>query len=160
MSLKSYAISVAVVVVLTEISDLLLPSGRMKSATKMVFSLITVLVFASPVITFFKNDFDFSQIFETGSVEINQEFVDYSNDVREELFEDIAVNALKKDGFDDFSVKVECENIGGVVNIKKVELNFENSVIIDESWHIHKTKATETLVNALGIDKKVVTVDG
>lgn len=158
MNIKTYALSVAVVVIITEISDLLLPSGKMKNSVRTVFSILTILIFSSPAISFFKNEFNFSEIFETTTVEVDQNFIDYSYQVRNKLLEDEARRSLKNEGIEFSSVRVETENSFGVINVKKIEINLGDLVINENEWHIYKSRARTVVATALKVDEKVVTI--
>lgn len=152
MSIKGYVLSVTSVVIISQICEMLLPSGRMKSATKMVFSLITILILVTPILTFFKTvpNIDFSDI--ESDVYIDQGFVEHAQKTRQKLLEERTEQALKSLGImsADVDILLECEN--NVTQIKFVTINLQNSVILEGAEHINKTEVSQKVASALNID--------
>ncbi len=158
MNLKAYALTVVVVVIICQIAETLLVSGRLKSTVKTVFSLITTSIFIAPIISYFKNDFSFEQIYESSQVEIDEGFIDYANYTRQKIYEEKVENCLKEMGVEGGKVKVEMESVGEMVIIKKVEINLQDLVINEEIQHINKTEIAIKVASALNIESGGVVI--
>ncbi len=152
MTLKSYALSIAVMVMITQIIEMLMVKGTMKKSVEMVLSLVVTMVFASPILSMFSADFSVDNLFNDSEVTIDENFLYYVEEVRSNSYEEKVIECLEEKGYYGCEVKVDVESLGEIVIIKKVEINLKNLVIIEEQAHINKTELTLTVSSKLNID--------
>ena len=74
MNVKSYILSVAALVILSEIARLILPDGKTKKAAEIVFALIVVVTLLSPI--FRLKDADLSFEYDDANYVADEYFVE------------------------------------------------------------------------------------
>lgn len=158
MNVKTYVLSVVAVVVISVVSDMLLPSGKMKNTCRAVYSLVVILVLISPALKLFSTEFDFSDVLCNENIDIDGDFADYANSVRENLIEKSVSDELRRKGYGEPQVDVVAEMCDGTVSYKNIFVKFNKSVIIEQSQHINITEVSEIVADFLNVESGRVTV--
>lgn len=140
------------VVVLSVIGEMLTPNGRMKNSVRMVFALITTLVFISPLLSLGKYEFDFGKLFDESYMEADTAFAEYADGVREKLVEKTVKEYLEKKGVEGAAVDCEASASGGAVNIKNILINLSHSVITENGGHINNYELAKEVAELFKID--------
>lgn len=162
MTLKSYALSVVAVVIISQIGDMLLPSGRMKNSVKVVFSVIIVLVFATPILKIAQGNSDIESLIdniEVNSLKIDESYISYVSTARNEIYGDYVENALIGNlGVSGVKVSVTTESSDGAIAIKNVVVDLSNAVLSDNEEHINMNEVRQVVAATLSIDEARVTI--
>ncbi len=162
MTLKSYALSVVAIVIISQIGDMLLPSGRMKNSVKVVFSVIIVLVFATPILKIAQGSSDIESLIdniEVNSVKIDESYISYVSTSRNEIYENYVENALIGNlGVSGVKVSVTTESSDGAIAIKNVIVDLSNAVLSGNEEHINMNEVRQVVAAALSIDEEKVTI--
>lgn len=154
MTLKTYIISLVSVSLLTTITQIITPEGKLKNVCKTIFGFIVVLTVISPAVS--------------GKLKIN---FDFENSLSDVAVDDRAVNLIyeeREGGIEDSCERILDEN--GIVGVRvdvvfngkveKVSLNFDDLRITEETEHINIiSKTIDILSDFLSIKKEIIEVE-
>lgn len=162
MNLSAWVLSIAGIVVLTVMVDIIIPEGKTGKYIKGIFAMVTVLVIAMPLPKIFNSEFDFSKL-ATESVGINADFEVMENifQMRVERLENKIAAAAEKEGINGIEVNVKARNNNSFVEIEIIEINLKNAVIATGIFNINIVEKVAELASvAAGVDKSVVKIYG
>lgn len=154
MTLKNYIISLVSVSLLTAISQIITPEGKLKNVSKTIFSFIVILTIISPIVSGkLKINFDFENNFS--DVTVDETAVNLIYEEREDLIEKSCERLLKEN--DIIGVRVDVVFSG---KVEKVTLNFGDLRITEETEHINIiSKTIDILSDFLSIKKEIIEVE-
>ena len=114
-AISAWLLSIAGVVILSVLSELVLPEGQINKYTKVIFSFIILLVIISPLPKLFGKDFDFNKFLGGGSGQLQEDYL-YQNNINKltALTKDIT-DEVKAQGMNNVKVSINanvlCENL-------------------------------------------------
>lgn len=154
MTLKTYIISLVSVSLLTAITQIITPEGKLKNVSKTIFSFIVILTIISPVVSGkLKINFDFEN--NLSDVTVDEKAVNLIYEEREMLIEKNCESILKENGI--IGVRIDVVFSG---KVEKVTLNFEDLRITEETEHINIiSKTIDILSDFLSIKKEIIKVE-
>lgn len=154
MTLKTYIISLVSVSLLTAITQIITPDGKLKNVSKTVFSFIVILTIISPVVSGkLKINFDFEN--NLSDVTVDETAVNLIYEEREGVIEKNCESILKENGI--IGVRVDVVFSG---KVEKVTLNFADLRITEETEHINIiSKTIDILSDFLSIKKEIIEVE-
>ncbi len=158
MSFEKYALSIAGIVIISEIAKTLLPNGKMQKIANSAFSLILVVMLLSPIKEL--KNVQFSNKFDLETVYIDEYFESYTNYLREKNLVDEIEKFLLKKGYENFSVTLETDSQNSTIIVRKILVKFNNFVIDEEKAHIIITEIKEALSFEYNLSKEDVLVSG
>lgn len=123
--MSAWIASIAGVVILGVLIDVLLPEGESNKYVKGVYALIVILVVVSPVARFFNSGVDMGSIFDEEVFETDDSFHDYVNGDRKEQDRQNITNSLKKSGFEN-AVVVIFQSTGDIYKVDRVNVDITN----------------------------------
>ena len=135
---SGWVMSILGIVVLGTVIDILLTKSRLKNYIRSVFATVSVLVIITPLPAIINNGFDISFSDILGQVELDENFIDYSNGLKVRAMENALVTAFEQEGISGLEVTVEAEFDGGEPIVKRVEIDLRNSVIKENIANINK----------------------
>ncbi len=163
MDLSGWVLSIAGMVILTVIVDIIIPEGQTYKVIKGVFAFVTVLVIAAPLPKLLNADFDFSRFFngESNYVGYDQTLSDSIYEMRLEQTEERIQRALNNKGVQNAVISIESVNENSFAVIKKVEVNLSKAVINAVDGNIISVDEIDSIVAVTaGISCEVVFVYG
>ena len=157
-TLGSWVLSIAGVVLLGTVIDLLLTKSRLKTFIRSVFASVTVLIIVTPIPAFiqsgFKADFDW------GNIELDNNYLQYTETAKLNAIARAVEAVLADDGLDGAKVTVDGE-VGDEILVRNVVINLSETVIASESEHINKYAEVRKKVAAyLRVSEDKVSVYG
>ena len=154
--MNAWLLKLAAAILATSCAEMLLPSGKIKSACRTVLALVCVAVVIEPLAIVADYEFDFSDIFgQTAAVDGG--YVDETNEYYCSVMEKEIINFLETKGVEALGCEVEGKIGNGKFEIEKVSVKIKNSVITGEDEHIIGiVKITTMLSEALGTDRVYV----
>lgn len=154
-----WVISVSSVVVFNVLITLILPSGKLSNYISFILAILFVFVMVKPIFSF-----DVGEIFNNttsiDNIDINYEFLSYTNQLKAKNKEENCIKILEDRGYDVQCAKIDYDkdNYEHLV-IKKVEIFLNIEVINSNNSHIDINDEIKTLVSKyLDIDKGVIHV--
>ena len=105
-SLSAWVLSIAGVAVLTVLVDLILPEGQTNKYVKGIFSFVMVVIIISPLPGLFNSNFSVSQIFETESTELQDDYIYQLNRNKLDNLEKLILKNLEEKGIVGVSINI------------------------------------------------------
>lgn len=134
--ISSWIMSIAGIICLSVLIELLMPDGQMNRYIKNIFSFIIVLVVILPLPKLLKTDFNYENIFyNQESVEVDENYLYQLNlDRLNKLKYDIEEEILKN-GYKNVSVYLNSSIFDNSMLIKSVSVDLESLVITQNAEH-------------------------
>ena len=156
--MKTWIVSIIVVVLSISIIALIFPSGKLGSYVKSIFVFVLTFVLLKPITEIKNQDVNIS--FDNFEVAYQVEYLDYIGKYKINKMVENCELIANNLGVNGITVKLEYELLDyAEIQVNKVELNLENTVINSDKEHIVIIeKVKKTIADYLGIDNsKVVT---
>lgn len=158
MNIASYITTLTAVVIITTVSQLILPDGKMKKTAAVIFKVMIIISVVSPVLKSDITDEIFT--FETQSITADTEAVENIKSERIKTLENYCENMLFENDICIDSLKIVLDENTDFITVKKVIVNLSETRITDEDEHINiSRKTTELLVEALNVDEEAVFIE-
>lgn len=156
MSLANYLITIGALAVLTAISQMLLPSGKLKKTVNVVFQIILIISIINPLT---KISVDFGDRFEKKQFIVDQAAVGTITDYRIDIIEQSCLKELNKQGVCAKEVEIlATKNVEQII-IEKVAVILDETSISDENEHIIISQRVVGLISdLLSVDKEAIGV--
>ncbi len=159
-NISTWLLSIFGIVIIGVIADLLLSSSKVSKLVRSVFASVTLLVIITPLTGLLSGDgisFDFT----SHSVKIDEGYISYVTERKEDVIEHAIESQLKEEGIMGARVTVALVKMQEEYVIDLVEINLSESVIDEKFEHINRNDLVVDLVlKYLTIEKEKVRVYG
>ena len=151
--LSNWILSIAGIICLSVVVELILPDGQMNRYIKGIFSFIVVLVILLPIPKLLNKNFNISDILDGSGIEADQDYLyqlnlDKINLVKEQVEEEIS-----KHGYQNVKVYINCDIFDNAMQFKSITVDLTSLVITENAEHKDITKRiNETSSKVLVID--------
>ncbi len=157
MNLFKYLATVASVALITTVSQMILPDGKMKKTVKVVFQLILIVSLITPLLG---NDVEFDLSFNKTEIAVDDVAINQINEKRSEVIAENCEKALEKEGILGVKVSILKDNDEDSFTIEKVIVNFDDLRITAENEHINITRKTVNLLcDLLSLSEEVIVIE-
>ena len=130
---SSWLLSIAGVVILSVLAELVLPEGQINKYTKVIFSFVILLVIIMPLPKLFQKDFDINKYFNSSENVLQEDYLYQLNlDKLTALNKDIA-QELDDVGLENVVVSINANILTETLEIYGVFVDLSN-LEYDESW--------------------------
>ena len=162
--LSNWILSIAGIICVSVIVELILPDGQMNRYIKGIFSFIIILVVIMPIPKLLNRDFDFSNIFDNSGYEIDSDYLyqvnlDKMNSVKNEIEKQI-----EKRGYLNVVVSINCDIFDNCMQYKSIFVDLSDLVISGQAEHnnISKIKKdiSSIIMAIIDIDEEAILYDG
>ena len=162
--LSNWILSIAGIICVSVIVELILPDGQMNRYIKGIFSFIIILIVIMPIPKLLNRDFDFSNIFDNSGYEINSDYLyqvnlDKMNSVKNEIEKQI-----EKRGYLNVVVSINCDIFDNSMQYKSIFVDLSDLVISGQAEHnnISKIKKdiSSIIMAIIDIDEEAILYDG
>lgn len=162
--LSNWILSIAGIICVSVIVELILPDGQMNRYIKGIFSFIIILVVIMPIPKLLNRDFDFSNIFNNSGYEINSDYLyqvnlDKMNSVKNEIEKQI-----EKRGYLNVVVSINCDIFDNSMQYKSIFVDLSDLVISGQAEHNNISKIKKDISNIImaiiDIDEEAILYDG
>ena len=158
--MNGWVLSICATSLLTAIIGLIVPKGKVGGIIKCTFSLITVLVVIKPLINIKNTNFDFT-FFNEKEIVLQDNFIDYSVNLRKTALENDLVNLLAKNGVKNSHIILDVDSEENNFVIKKAVVNLADAVINSDKVNINITEEiTELISTYINVQKEMIFVYG
>jgi len=158
--MKTWLISISVAVIITSITSLILPEGKLKAFVKSSFSLIVMLVILQPMLNMSLDKIKVDDVFSMNKIELQYEYLCYVAQEKIDAYENACLDLIEKFGIKGASVTIKyymTEN--GEVVIEKVKIFLYDAVIISNEEHIDIIEGVKNeIATYLGINNDFVVI--
>ncbi len=162
--LSSWIMSIAGVICLSVIVELVLPDGQMNRYIKGTFSFIIILVIIMPVPKLLGQQLNTSDILNYEEITIDDDYIyqlnlDKINSLQANIEEDI----LKR-GYENVRVYISCDIFGNSLSFESITVDINNLVITDNAEHNNITKIKQDITSLIqgyvDIEEEAILYDG
>ena len=162
--LSNWILSIAGIICLSVVVELILPDGQMNRYIKGIFSFIVVLVILLPIPKLLNKNFNISDILDGSWIEVDQDYLyqlnlDKINLVKEQVEEEIS-----KHGYQNVKVYINCDIFDNAMQFKSITVDLTSLVITENAEHKDITKIkkdiTNIIKNHVDIDEEAILYDG
>lgn len=162
--ISTWILSIAGVVCLSVIVELMLPDGQMNRYIKGIFSFIIIFVIIMPLPSLLGKEFDFSNIFDYEEISVDDDYIyqlnlDKINIAREEI-----ENEIESHGYENIKIYINADIFNNSLTFKSITVDISDLVISKNAEHNNITKIkediTDIILNHVQIEKEDILYDG
>lgn len=136
-SMKTWVLSIVIVVFSISVISLIFPTGKLGKFIKAIFSFVLIFVVLKPVVGIKNFDYNIEDVFNKNEVVIQNLYLEYINDKKIEVYRNNCIKLMEKSGVYNANIDFEYEIAKyGKFLFKIVSLNLENAVINSDKEHI------------------------
>lgn len=133
---SSWVMSIAGVICLSVIIELVIPDGQMNKYVKGIFGFITLFVIILPIPKIMNREIDLSNVFDyESSVKIDQEYIYQLNLDKMNMLKGKIESEILKYGYKNVSVYLNCNIFDNVMQIKSVSVDLSKLSISENAEH-------------------------
>lgn len=154
-TLSSWILSIAGIILLASLVELMLPIGAMNKYIKGIFAFIITLVILTPLPKLINQQIDISSFFESENIKIDTDYIYQLNlDKINSLQNDIKTE-ISNNGYKNVEVYISCDIFDNVFQIKFATIDLTRLVITSNAEHTNimkiKQQITEIVKKHLNI---------
>lgn len=161
--LSTWIMSIAGIICLSVIVELMLPDGQMNRYIKGTFSFIIILVIIMPIPKLLGTELKFPNIFDYDNIQVDEDYIyqlnlDKINKVKEEVEEEI-----ENHGYRNVVIYINCDIFDNAMQYKSITVDLTNLVISENAEHKNilkiKKDITSIITDHIKIDEEDVLYD-
>ena len=150
-SFAAWGLTILGLAVVTTIAEMLLPKGKTRNVIRSVAATIAVLVIVPPLPSLLKSGFKFE--FPDGSVQMDDEYLEYTDGLKRKTVERAAIAYLAEKGYKEgFTLTVELDGW----SVKSATLNFSDLGMPENTEHINKSEIIKLVADYFGIGEEAI----
>ncbi len=134
--MSGYILSILGIVLVGIVIDIVLPNGVINKYIKSLFSIFVIAVILSPIITFVKENKDFTLHYE--DYEVQQNIMNYIFNQRVSSIENSIEKELENSGFSNIDIKLNFSIESNELSVNSCTVFMKNAVISSDNQHINK----------------------
>lgn len=134
-SVSAWILSIAGVVALSVIVELLLPEGSLNRYIRAIFSFIIVLVIIAPLPSLVGKNYSLSDIQIEENYSLQEDYLYQLNVYKTEALQESISLDIKNSGYDGVVVSISSEKDKSDFKIKAIFVELDNLVILDKAQH-------------------------
>lgn len=163
--ISTWILSIAGIICISVIVELILPEGQMNKYIKGIFSFIVILVIIMPIPKLIGSNFDFSNILNyENSVNVDEDYIYQLNLNKLNLLKEDIESEINKHGYENVSVYINCNIFENKINFKSITVDLNSLVISENAEHKDITKIKKDITNIIlsfiQIDEEEILYDG
>lgn len=163
--ISTWILSIAGIICISVIVELILPEGQMNKYIKGIFSFIVILVIIMPIPKLIGSNFDFSNILNyENSVNVDEDYIYQLNLNKLNLLKEDIESEINKYGYENVSVYINCNIFENKMNFKSITVDLNSLVISENAEHKDITKIKKDITNIIlsfiQIDEEEILYDG
>ena len=124
-AISSWLLSVAGIIILGVLCEMILPDGQMNKYVKVIFSFAVLLVLIMPLPNIFKTEIDINSILEFNP-SLQENYLEQVNLDKLNLISDSINKQILEQGFDGVEVYINSNIFSGTLEIYGVTVNLKN----------------------------------
>ncbi len=134
-TISGWIMSIAGVICLSVIVELILPNGQMNRYIKGIFSFIIILVIIMPVPKLFNMKLDLSNVFSSEEIYIQEDYLYQLNLNKIISLKEGAEDKLKEKGYEGCVVSISADIFAQKIDIKSVSVDISSLRITEKAPH-------------------------
>ena len=162
-SISAWIMSIAGVVCISVLVELIMPSGQMNRYIKGIFSFIILLVIISPIPKLLKKEFDFDNMFGQSEIVVQGDFLEEINYSKISSMQNRINEEIKNLGYINVEARIDADIFEQNMKIKAVYVDISKIVINQEATHTNiqevKKDILEIVTGIVKIENQRVVFD-
>lgn len=139
-AVSSWIVSIAGVIALSVLIELIMPDGQMNKYIKSIFSFIIVFVIISPIPKLLKQEITFSEFFDSeNSFSIDENYLEQVNLNKLTSSQEAIEHQCLEKGYKNIKVYINADIFSGEMNIKSVYVDLSELVLLASAEHTNIT---------------------
>lgn len=134
-SVSAWLLSIAGIISLSVIVELMLPEGQLNKYIRSIFSFIVVLVIIAPLPGLIGKNFSFSDISISDNYTLQEDYIYQMNVYKTEAIQESISLEIKNSGYNGVEVSVSSENFSTNFKINAIYVELRNLVITENAKH-------------------------
>ena len=147
--LSGWILSIAGVVCLSVVVELILPNGQMNRYIKGIFSFIIILVIIAPIPKLVKLKINVDDIFTTPDITMQDSYLEQVNHDKLMALQESISTQVKKAGYDNVTVSISADIFASNMEIKGVFVDLSLLVITSAAKHRDIVSIRQEIVNII-----------
>lgn len=134
-SMSAWIMSIAGIVCLSVLVELILPNGQMHKYIKGIFSFIILLVIISPIPKILHKDFDFSNMFGNSDIVVQEEYL-YQLNLNKVSAMQKTINAeIAACGYNNVEARIDSDIFASEIVVKAIYVDISRLIISENAVH-------------------------
>ncbi len=163
-TLSGWILSIAGVICISVIVELVMPDGQMNSYIKKILSFIIVLVIILPLPKLLKTEIDLNNIFDySENIEVDEDYLYQLNLNKINIAKDDIETKIKSHGYNNVFVYVNADIFQNNMRFKSITVDLSGLVISGNSEHNDITKIkkdiSKIITEYVTIDEEAIIYD-
>ncbi|MBO5394391.1 MAG: stage III sporulation protein AF [Clostridia bacterium] len=164
-SVSSWILSIAGIICLSVLVELVLPDGQMNRYIKGIFSFIVVFIIISPLPKLLNKNIDISSIFSyEQSFQLDEEYLYQLNLDKLNSLQSAIEKEIKTNGYENVALYINADIFNNEMQIKSVSVDLTQLVILENAEHRDivkiKNHITTIVKKHIDIDEEMIMYDG
>ena len=155
LSLSAWIMSIVGIICLSVLIELILPNGQMNKYIKGIFSFIIILVILSPIPKLLHKDYDFSNMFESSQIKVQEDYLYQLNLNKVSAMQKSINSQIEECGYLNVSARIDSDIFASTIEIKAVYVDISQLSISEKALH---TDILDIKKDMLEIVTKVVKI--
>lgn len=148
----SWGLMLLGIAVISTVSEMLLPNGRMQKVIRSVTATVALLAVVTPMPQLFKS-WNITTDSSQSAVAVDGEYLEYVNEVKARLIAENAVAYIRTLGYDEqFTLSVTLDGY----TVKSARIDFAENGITGDNAHIHKKEIVKSVAEYFSIGVEAV----
>ena len=163
-TLSGWILSIAGIICISVIIELILPDGQMNKYIKGILSFIIVLVIILPLPKLLKTEINLDHIFEYGdNISVDEDYLYQMNLNKINIVKEDIENEILKHGYQNVSVYVSADIFQSQMQFKSINVDLSGLVISENAEHNDITKIkkdiTKIITSYVKINEEAILYD-
>lgn len=148
-TLSAWILSIAGVVLLSVLVELILPAGSMNKYIKGIFAFIIMFVILSPIPKLLNQNIDISSWFDSQTIKVDEDYLQQLNyDKMIKLQSDIE-SEISSYGYNNVNIYISSDIFDNTFSVKSVTVDLTELVITENAEHINIVKIKQHITEII-----------
>ena len=148
-TLSAWILSIAGVVLLSVLVELILPAGSMSKYIKGIFAFIIMFVILSPVPKLLNQNIDISNWFDSQTIKVDEDYLQHLNyDKMIKLQSDIE-SEISSYGYNNVKIYISSDIFDNTFSVKSVTVDLTKLVITENAEHTNIVKIKQHITEII-----------
>ncbi len=162
--ISSWIMSIAGIICISVIVELILPEGQMNRYIKAIFSFIVILVIILPIPKLLNSNIDFSNIFGyDNNLNVDEDYLYQLNLDKVNSYKEDIEKEIESHGYKNVSIYINCDIFENKMEFKSITVDLTSLVITENAEHKDITKIkkdiTSIILSFIDLDEEEILYD-
>ena len=162
--ISSWIMSIAGIICISVIVELILPEGQMNRYIKAIFSFIVILVIILPIPKLLNSNIDFSNIFGyDNNLNVDEDYLYQLNLDKVNSYKEDIEKEIESHGYKNVSIYINCDIFENKMEFKSITVDLTSLVITENAEHKDITKIkqdiTKIILSFIQLDEEEILYD-